>query len=77
MVRNSWGTNWNNGGFFNIACTNLDLGINTEVKFDNNIDGLGGPIDFDAGIAGVPVAQYNKTVRPSKSTNSSLSSSLP
>lgn len=32
--RNTWGTNWNDGGYFKIAMTNKELGINTEVGAD-------------------------------------------
>lgn len=32
--RNTWGTNWNDGGYFKIAMTNKQLGINTEVGAD-------------------------------------------
>lgn len=34
IVRNSWGTTWNNGGYFNIAFTNPEKNINTEVGLD-------------------------------------------
>jgi hypothetical protein len=32
--RNTWGENWNNGGYFKVAFTDKKLGINTEVGLD-------------------------------------------
>ena len=34
VARNTWGEQWNEGGYFKIAFTNKKYGINTEVGFD-------------------------------------------
>jgi hypothetical protein len=52
IVRNSWGSEWNDGGFFKIAMTDAAHGINTIIKFDDSSDGLGGPVDFEADTSG-------------------------
>lgn len=70
IVRNSWGTNWCEKGFFRIAQTNPDLHIGTTVSFDQAAAGsVGGVIDFHPDLTNVPKLQRFKLLKSGDSTS--------
>lgn len=72
VVRNSWGTNWCEKGFFRIAQTNPDLHIGTTVFFDQTTPGsVGGVIDFHPDLTNVPKLEKMKRLRLSSGDSTS------
>ena len=55
IVRNSWGVQWNNGGYFKIAMSDVNTGVNLEVALDRplSIGGVlfGGAITFEPNVS--------------------------
>lgn len=54
IVRNSWGQQWNNDGYFKIAITDKEHFINTNVNLDTVADGIGGAVDFEPDTSNLP-----------------------
>lgn len=61
IVRNSWGEQWAEGGFFRIAQTNPDLHIGATVMFDQSGNqGVGGVIGFEPDLSASPPPSFSK-----------------
>lgn len=77
VVRNSWGTNWCEKGFFRIAQTNPDLHIGTTVFFDQAAAGsVGGVIDFHPDLTNIPKLHFSKSLKSSVSSSSNSNKTL-
>ncbi len=64
IVRNSWGEKWNGDGYFHIAISDMQTGINSEVAFDRIVS-IGGQL-FGGGTKFVPETTWQpRDVGPS------------
>jgi len=75
-VRNSWGTDWCEGGYFRIAMTDPFAYINTDVKLDASNDRMGGVIDFDIDNSKAPVPSPRPFPVPSRDKQTDTSSNF-
>lgn len=86
IVRNSWGTQWNEKGYFRIAFSDVNKGVNTSVGIDYPLAMGGGKLGggatvFQAKTDGAPTvsaaAPYHPHTGKSRSSNGGSSGSDP